>query len=47
MLCCRGPWITERGVAGLLLPGLLIVLAFVIEFLRACRFWFASCVART
>jgi hypothetical protein len=46
-LCCGGPWITERDVAGLLLPGLLMVLGFVIGLLRGFRFWFASCVGRT
>ena len=46
-LRCGGPWITERDVAGLLLPGVLIVFAFVIGLLRAFRIWFASCVGRT
>ena len=37
MFRCRGPWIAKRDVAGLLLPGLLIVFAFVIVFLRGSR----------
>ena len=46
-LRCGGPWITEREVAGRLLPGILIVVAFVIGLLRAFRIWFASFVGRT
>jgi hypothetical protein len=46
-LRCGGPWITKRDVAGLLLPGLLIGLGFVIGLLRGSRIWFANCVGRT
>ena len=46
-LHCGGPWITKRDAAGLLLPGLLIGLSFVIGFLRSSRFLFASCADRT
>ena len=44
MLCCGGSWITKRHVAGRFLLGFLIAVGFVIESLRACRSWFASCV---